>query len=119
MTYKHKYVCPLKHPLDAERRGGVKPRKELWTGDALILRDRDYAFLKHRAQAKFRCEDYSLTLEQWQELWPIDTWLQRGRTPDSLCIIQLEAGGGWHWDNVVIAPRIEYLRRNREYRARR
>ena len=34
-------------------------------GDDVYQRERYYAFLKHRSQARYRGEDYTLTWEDW------------------------------------------------------
>jgi hypothetical protein len=121
MEYKIKYLPKCKQdPFNPPVTGsGKHPNPENWEGDAPIRRDRHYAYLKHRAQAKFRNEVHTLTLEQWEEIWPLDKWVQRGRTVDSLCVVQLIPGKGWTADNAVVVPRTQHLKRDRTTDPRR
>ena len=111
--YKHKIMQEYKNP------GGLRANPDNWiTGPDEIEHDKYYAWLKHRCQAKYRGEDYSLTWEQWQTLWPNDKWFERGRSKHSLCLIQIDRAAGWHYNNVEVVERVEYLKRASEYRAR-
>ena len=119
MKYQPKYNRQeLKWPLHDRPKGlhGIKPNLEYYTEEGKIERDIHYGYLKHRAQARFRNEDYSLTVEQWKELWTLDKWLARGRGRNDLCLAQIDPSLGWHHDNVDLFERIEVLRRNKEYR---
>ena len=118
MTYKLKYKPGTKWPIHSRPKGvaGIKPNPDYYTEEGMIERDIHYGYLKHKAQAKFRSEDYSLTPEQWKELWTVENWLQRGRSKHSLCLMQIKHGEGWHFNNVTIVERIECLRRSKEYR---
>jgi hypothetical protein len=69
-----------------------------------IQHEKYYAFLKHRAQARFRKELYRLTWAQWQRLWPNTLWSQRGRGPHSLRLIQSDPLKGWSVKNCEIVP---------------
>lgn len=120
MTYKPKYISKLRHNPHSKRpasMAGLRPKSENWTDDAVIQRDIKYAFLKHRAQAKYRKEEYTLTVEQWCELWTIDKWLCRGRAVNDLCLMMLDPTEGWHINNIEIVERIVYLERSKEYRS--
>lgn len=115
MKYRRKYFkAELAYPPDMDRTGikGIKPNPEGWTEQGIIRRDIHHGFLKHRAQAKFRGEHYELTLEQWQDLWTLDRWMQRGKTGDSLVLTQIEPGEGWTISNVMLTTRKE-LNKNR------
>lgn len=119
MSYKRKYnLHNLKWPLHDRPKGvsGIKPNPDNWTEEALIKKDIHHAYLKHRAQAKFRKEDYSLTREQWEQLWTVDCWLLRGRGRNDLCLAMLDPSEGWHINNVEVMERMDYLLRNKEYR---
>lgn len=121
LNYQPKYNrYELKYPLYDRPKwvNGSKPNPELYTEHALLERDIHYALLKHRAQARFRGESHSLTTEEWQELWTVERWMQRGRTVDSLCLSMIDPSEGWHLDNVSITTRREHLKRNKEYRAK-
>jgi hypothetical protein len=117
MTFKPKYLAPLKNPI-GHGGPGLPADPRLWTPAAVLERDMYYALLKHRAQAKFRGESHSLTREEWSALWQ-GQWHRRGRLTDSLCAVQRDPELGWHVNNVEVVPRIEYLRRAAEYRSLR
>ena len=67
-------------------------------------------FLRARAQANFRNEGWTLTIEQWFALWR-DRWHLRRRTKDSLCLTRRDWSKPWQWDNVEIVTRQEQLAR--------
>jgi len=92
---------------------------ELWiSGPDLIDHEKYYAWQKHRAQAMYRNESYSITWEEWQKIWPTDLFLQRGRGSDDLCLMIIDRDLGWHYNNVTVLPRKEQLQRAREHRVR-
>jgi len=70
-----------------------------------------YAFLRMRAQAKFRSEMFKLTFEDFQELWG-DRFEQRGRRAESLVLTKRDLAGIWERDNVHIINRQEQLKRD-------
>ena len=116
MKYKPKYKTyqPLK---EYKNPAGLRPDPTKWlSGPDEIQHDKYYALLKHRAQARFRKESHSLTWEQWQDLWPHDLWFQRGRTKESLCLMQIDPEAGWHKNNVEVVTRHTYLKRAQEYK---
>lgn len=100
------------------KRVGKHIRPSMWvlgTDTDIVTHDKHYAWLKHRAQAKYRSEDYSLTFEQWKQLWPNDKWFGRGRGKNDLCLMQIDREGGWHIHNVDVVERMVYLARAAEY----
>lgn len=120
MSYKTRYLTSLKYDPVNRPKGcrGIKPKEEIWGSDELLIQaDKRYAWMKHKAQANYRGEEYSLTIDEWMSLWTDEAFLQRGRDKDSLCLTQINIGEGWHLDNVEIVPRADYLKRAREYRA--
>lgn len=86
------------------------------TGPDPVRHDKYYAYLKHRSQAKFRKEDYTLTWEEWESLWTNERWAERGRTIESLCLQQIDLGEGWHFDNVEIVTRRQHFKIAKERR---
>lgn len=111
--YKHKLLQEYKNP------GGLREDPNKWiVGPDEIEHDKYYALLKHKAQAKFRGEEHTITWEQWRDLWPNDKWFCRGRAKTDLCLSQVDRDLGWHYDNVQVIQRIEYLKRAKEYRDR-
>lgn len=74
-------------------------------GEDPFTREKYYAWLKHRSQAAFRKEEYSLTWDDWQALWSDEDFLNRGRGMDNVCLFQIEHGDGWHLNNVAVEIR--------------
>lgn len=109
MNYIPKYV---KKPGDGKRGPKINPNRWV-SGPNPITRDKYYAWLKHRAQAKFRKEDYSLNWEDWDSLWSNDDFLMRGRSRESLCISRKDNTLPWALGNVEIIPRIQHLRKEK------
>lgn len=110
MKYTPKYVAKLK----GNGKRGPKVNPDNWiSGPDPIQRDKYYAWLKHRAQAKFRKEEYFLTWEDWDTLWSIDDFLNRGRYADSLCLSRIDNDGPWDISNVEILTRLEHLRKEK------
>lgn len=70
---------------------------------------------KTKAQAKFRGEDYSLTFDEYYELWK-DDWHNKGRKADNICMTRRDPAGGWHKDNVELVTRQEHLIRQGFYK---
>ena len=69
-----------------------------------------YAFLKHRAQARYRGEPYDLTWAQWQRLWPQKLWNRRGRAPHSVRLTQIDPTQGWCEQNCVVRQHSAHMR---------
>lgn len=78
-------------------------------GDDEIMRDKYYAWQKHRAQANFRGETYELTFDEWQQLWPDDLWFKRGRNSEDLCLTRYDFAGEWAIHNVTVCSRKEHF----------
>lgn len=107
MEYKFRYA-PISKGGPGKR--GRNPDPNNWsTGPDPLAHDKHYAYLKHRAQAKYRAEEYTLTLEDWIELWTDELWLQRGRTTDSMCLQMIDIEKGWHFDNVEVVTRRKHF----------
>jgi hypothetical protein len=96
-----------------------KPRRmfpDNWiSGPDEVQHDMYYAWSKHRAQANYRNEPYTLTWADWQKIWanPID-FLNRGRKPDDLTLTRCDDDGAWSLDNVMVITRLEQLRKARD-----
>lgn len=86
----------------------------LWcTGPDPRRHDQYIAWLRHRAQAHYRGELYSLTFEDWETVWNQDSaWENRGRSIDSVCLTMIDSQKGWCSDNVVVQCRRETLRQH-------
>jgi hypothetical protein len=73
--------------------------------------DQHWAYLRKKAQAKFRGEEWSLTIEQWFKLWDDSgLWHNRGRHPHASAVFLQDPEGGWHIHNVEICDRTVKLR---------
>lgn len=85
-------------------RPGRLPTPESWVCGSQdpIDHDKYYGWKKHHAQARHRGEDYALTWEDWQHLWPTHLWLKRGRGTDDYTMYRLNCDKPWSRDNVVI-----------------
>lgn len=99
---------PKKKP--GARRRNIDPNTWI-TGPDLNRRNKYYAYLKHKAQARYRGESYSLSFQEWETLWQDDVWEQRGKTADSLCLAQIDCKQGWHVNNLEIIPRKQQVSR--------
>lgn len=119
MTYTIKYLAKV-NLNPPKSRAGLRPKQENWGSEQVIIeRDRYYAYLKHKAQAKYRGENHELTAEQWCELWTMDRWLCRGRGKNDLCLSRVDLDLGWTFNNCTVKERTVYLKRASEYRERK
>jgi len=101
MNYRMKYEPTIKGQGKKGRTRRQTP--ELWiSGPDPIEHDKYYAWQKHRAQARFRGEEYELTWEEFQSIWPNELFLQRGRTRGSYSMIRLDNTQPWAIDNVEV-----------------
>lgn len=102
MEYKYAKRC--------EKR---KPRPHQWlSGPDEFTHEKFYAWHKHRAQANFRDEEYYLTFEDWQQLWPDDKFQNRGRDKDSFVLTRIDRDGPWSIANCHVMLRHEVLIKN-------
>jgi len=76
-----------------------------------MVREKYYAFLKHRSQAQHRGELYDITEQQWIDLWTDELFSQRGRTINSLCLRLIDSEFGWTISNVEIVSRRQHFNR--------
>lgn len=97
---RNKYA-KVGRPADSEGRGR-KSDPSIWiTGPDPLRREQYYAYLKHRSQARYRGEDYSLTWPAWEQMWQ-GKWHQRGKLSNNLILGRVDWDRGWHLDNVEI-----------------
>jgi len=105
MNYKNKYYVLRGNyrKVPGDGRQGRYPMPDEWkSGPDPIEHDKYYGWKKHQAQAKFRGEDYELTWEDWQALWPTEVWLKRGRSKDCYTMYRRNCSEPWSTHNVVI-----------------
>jgi hypothetical protein len=72
-------------------------------------RNRYYAYMRHKAQARYRGEAYELTADDWFDLWTPELFEQRGREADKLCLARVDPEGAWSKHNCEIITRKEFL----------
>jgi hypothetical protein len=91
----------------------IKPRPHTWKYGADEFRHSMHMpFLKSKAQAKFRNEEFNLTFDEFYDLWK-DRWTQRGRNPDDYCMTRDDVEKPWQKNNILIISRNEQLIRSR------
>lgn len=91
------------------RKKRTDPAKWL-SGPTELDRELFYAWHKHRAQARFRKEDYELTYEDWRTLWLPDHFHNRGRSPENVILTRKDPSESWSLDNCEVVNRGEYLK---------
>jgi hypothetical protein len=75
-----------------------------------LLHARHLGFQRARCQARFRREPWTLTEQQWNDIWTPERWQRRGRHIDDLCLCLIDEFGGWSVDNVVMLSRDAQLK---------
>lgn len=105
------YICNEKNKKNDPKGRGRKYDPNSWcTGPDELKHEKYYAFLKHRSQAKYRCEPHDLTFEDWLEFWTDENYSQRGRSRDSLILAMSDPELGWTKSNLYITDRLTHLR---------
>lgn len=94
-AYTPKYYTAKPKP-DYPGKRGRKPQQPDWK------MDRHYGWLKHRAQARFRNEQYNLTEEDWNSLWSQELWHRRGRKSQELSLYRFDITQPWQINNVTV-----------------
>lgn len=83
-----------------------KPRPHIWRYPFdQVKTNKHMGFLRARAQCAFRNEPWTITPEQWQEIWPDALWLRRGRNGSDLCLTRRDPEKDWTPANVYIVTR--------------
>ena len=89
------------------------PREFAWHYKDPYMHSMHLPFLRSKAQANFREEDWQLTFEEFFDIWK-DQWHNRGRDTENVCLTRIDPTGAWSLDNVEIITRLEFIRRQRE-----
>ena len=110
---QYKYV-PLSTRSCPKANGRPIDPSKWVSGPDPLTREKYYAWLKHRSQARYRKEEYHLTWQDWQSLWSDGDFLKRGRTSDSLCISRVSRLEAWQIDNCEVITRIAHLKKGRQ-----
>lgn len=109
----------LKHPetktinlrrLAATKKAAGRPRRTYITGPDPLVHKKYVAWARARAQAHFYDQTWSITFDQWQQIWG-DQWHQRGRSSTSLCLSRLDLRGPWDVSNVHLITRRQHCQR--------
>jgi len=111
---RYKYVTNAIPKRLRRRNRPTMPHKWI-TGPDPLRREKYYAWMKHKAQAKYRKEEYHLTFDEWETLWTDELFEQRGRQRFSLCLSRLSESS-WCVENVEVMTRDKHLKRNAEFR---
>ena len=69
------------------------------------------AFVRSRAQAKFRKEDWELTWEEYQNIWK-DSWHLRQDTPP-IVLTRIETDRSWCVNNVELTTQNRHIRKTK------
>ena len=95
--------------IKGQKRGNYPPRPHSWKSGPDEFRHSLYVpWLKAKAQANFRKEEWTLTFDEWFDLWK-DDWHKRGRKADNICMTRLDYDKPWSADNTVLMSRREQL----------
>lgn len=94
-------------------------RPHVWvTGTDPVRHEQYHCWQMHKAQCKYRGEEFDLSFEQYEELWQ-GLWHKRGRTPQDVCMTRIDWDGAWEWGNVEVITRAEHFKRQGLYRQAR
>jgi hypothetical protein len=100
---------PEKPPKPAKFRWGDAQRPALWKSGPDELRHDIYnAFLKRKAQAKYRGEIWAMTYEEFYDLWKND-WHNKGRLSHQVCMGRHDPEKEWSRSNTYIRLRYDQL----------
>ena len=94
------------------------PEPHRWISGPDPLRHTQYTcWLKAKAQANFRKEGWTMTFEEFEQLWNQDgAWHQRGRGSDDLLMTRRDFDQPWSRDNCYIELRRTHLQRHCQFR---
>ena len=94
-------------------RSGIRPHT--WKVQGEVPHKQNIAWQRAKAQAKFRGEVWLLAFDDYQRLWQ-GVWEFRGRGTQDYVMMREDHQGAWAIGNVMVTRRIEYLRRQAQYR---
>ena len=91
-------------------KGTIMPDK--WKSGPCPRRHAMYkAFGQQKNQANFRKETWTLTFDEYAELWN-ELWEQRGMGAEQYCSVRIDPRLGWETGNVTLMTRKDQLSRN-------
>ena len=92
---------------------GTGPRPHTWlSGPDLVRHDQYTAWHKARAQAHYRKETWTITFEQWVELWG-DSWSRRGRGRHCIMLKRKNLQQPWSVANAHLVERTKKERNSK------
>ena len=86
----------------------LKPRPHTWHHPDPRVHDQYYGFLRMRAQANFRHEEWDLTFEEYQAIWDA-RWESRGKRSDQYCLTREDPEKPWNLANIICILRHDQL----------
>lgn len=89
-----------------------KIRPDLWMYKDPKVHKKHLPFLRARAQAHFRKEQWDLTMDDWCEIWTDEAWANRGRGSNQTALTRIDLNQGWTRDNVELLTRSQQLKRH-------
>jgi hypothetical protein len=92
------------------RKYGIQPK--IWKSGPDPIDHKLYTDCQRaRAQAWYRGEEWTITEQEYIELWRRDDrYLKKGRGTEDLCLVRLDYEDGWHIYNVDIISRLDHYR---------
>ena len=87
------------------------PRPERWIHSDPDIHKKYIPFLRQKAQAAYRFEEWQLNFEEFLSIWNEAAWNMRGRKADSICMTRIDWEGPWSKDNVELVTRLTVLQR--------
>lgn len=98
------------------KKQGTYPDK--WLSGPDVINHKLYTDCQRaRAQAWYRGEDWSISEQEYIDLWRRDDrYLRKGRTTGSLCMIRIDIEKAWSLANVEIIERNRHFRRTHTFK---
>ena len=72
------------------------------------------AFMQCKAQAMYRKEGFTMTADEFFELWTPENWARRGRKSDDLAMIRVDITKPWCLANCVLVTRYQQVCRGKK-----
>jgi len=89
-----------------------KPRPHVWLCGPDEYKHSMYVpWMKAKAQANFRGEEWDLSFDEFYLLWR-EEWPNRGRQPEDMVMTREDTEGVWNKKNTILMTRREHLVRH-------
>ena len=73
-----------------------------------LLHEMRRAYIRARAQAEYRNQNWDLEFEDYCLLWN-NLWINRGRNGKQLQMCRIDQSKGWFKNNIIIQSRTQHL----------